>query len=85
VVTNSDPHPAFTVMLTRVLTVTKEIIFACILGVILLLVFAASCWDIVERRRLRRRERELELELQERLWGAAVGAEVAGARGGSPG
>ncbi|KAK0751950.1 hypothetical protein B0T18DRAFT_388001 [Schizothecium vesticola] len=44
---------------------------------------AACCWDIVERRRTRRREREL--ELQERLWGAAVGAEVAGTCGGSPG
>lgn len=75
---------SLTAVAIRVLTVTKEIIAVCIIGVVLLFCVAGTCWEAIERWRERRRMRgdEGELEVQQ---GLGTGAEGDGALGGELG
>lgn len=72
---------SLTVVSMLVLTITKEIIAVCLIGVVLLFCVAGACWEAIERWRERRRKRgeEAEVELQQ---GLGTGAEGDGALGG---
>lgn len=75
---------SLTVVAMLVLTVTKDIIAVCIIGVVLLFCVAGPCWEAIGRWRERRRKRgeEAEVEVQQ---GLGTGAEGGGARGGGLG
>lgn len=66
------------------LTVSKEIVAVCIIGVVLLFCVAGPCWEAIGRWREGRRKRgeEGEGEVQQ---GLGTGAEGDGARGGGLG